>query len=124
MPLPQPTPPMGGATYSLLPSGGFFRSDVFSEPATVSCGFLLSLLARGSCNHVGRTMKHLLRRFSPSQVGQGGGGCCLSPGAALMVLWQINLRDVGGTVTTSYRWLRIYRQKLVPFQRDQCPENL
>lgn len=76
IPLLLPTPPMGGASYGLLLSGGSSEagSDMFSEPVTVSCGFLLPSLGRSSCNRVGRTTgqesKHLLRCFSPGHSGR------------------------------------------------------
>lgn len=43
-------------------------SDMVSEPVTVSCGFLLTLLGRGSCNCVGR-MKGWRQAW-------GDEGCC------------------------------------------------
>lgn len=52
----------------LLEDSSEAGSDAFSEPVTVSCGLLLTLLGRGSCNSVGRTVgqrwQHLPRRFS------------------------------------------------------------
>lgn len=56
IPLPHPIPPMDGATYGFLPSGGFFRSRKWHvlRASHRFLWFVLTPLGRGSCSRVGR----------------------------------------------------------------------